>query len=132
MNVGKYVTNALLSLSVFALLFLSLEIGTRIFDLSTLQDDPATYRSSSAVYDHVLIPNSSGRYVTHEWNVHYNINSLGLREKEYSIEKPEGVTRILVLGDSFAEGFGVEQNESFHELGERENLERGMRLLVLV
>ena len=43
------------------------------------------------------------------------INSKGLRDKEYSYEKPAGTTRILVLGDSFTWGYGVETDDIFTE-----------------
>lgn len=48
-----------------------------------------------------------------------NINSKGLRDREYSIEKPAGTQRILVLGDSFAWGYGVSDSEIFTEVLER-------------
>ncbi len=41
------------------------------------------------------------------------INSHGLRDREHPIQKPPGVTRILVLGDSFAWGYGVADGEIF-------------------
>jgi lysophospholipase L1-like esterase len=37
----------------------------------------------------------------------YNTNALGLRDRDYSPVKPEGVKRILMLGDSFTFGLGV-------------------------
>jgi lysophospholipase L1-like esterase len=40
-------------------------------------------------------------------------NALALRGAPASAEKPEGVYRVLVLGDSFAFGFGVEDAEAF-------------------
>jgi hypothetical protein len=42
-------------------------------------------------------------------------NSQGLREREYSYQKPGGVFRILILGDSFVEAEQVLFEETFHE-----------------
>jgi lysophospholipase L1-like esterase len=49
-----------------------------------------------------------------------SINSHGLRDREYKWDKPPGVKRILVLGDSFAWGYGVADSEIFTEVLERE------------
>ncbi len=43
----------------------------------------------------------------------YRINEDGFRDRVYVRPKPEGVFRVLVLGDSVAFGFGVEERESF-------------------
>ena len=48
-------------------------------------------------------PNREGHY----YGVSIKTNSLGLRDFEYSIEKPENVKRIIFLGDSFTFGWGV-------------------------
>lgn len=48
------------------------------------------------------------------------INSKGLRGREYPYEKPDGTTRILVLGDSFTWGYGVGDNEVFTNVLERQ------------
>ncbi|MGB0579989.1 MAG: SGNH/GDSL hydrolase family protein [Limisphaerales bacterium] len=45
-----------------------------------------------------------------------SINSKGLRDREYPYEKPAGVKRILVLGDSFAWGYGVGDEHIFTEV----------------
>ena len=45
-------------------------------------------------------------------NTRVEINSLGLRDREYG-EKVNGEIRVLSLGDSFAFGHGVEHNESY-------------------
>ncbi|MCB1689673.1 MAG: SGNH/GDSL hydrolase family protein [Halioglobus sp.] len=42
-----------------------------------------------------------------------NINSLGLRGKETTIDKPAGVYRIALLGDSFTYGFSVALSDIF-------------------
>ena len=39
------------------------------------------------------------------------INSKGLRDREYPYEKSDGTRRILVLGDSYAWGYGVRGKE---------------------
>ena len=57
------------------------------------------------------------------FKTHVKVNSKGLREdKEYEYEKPEGIRRIVVLGDSYTWGFGVEANERFTEVLENELL----------
>ena len=41
------------------------------------------------------------------------INAQGLRDRAYSYEKPDGVKRILILGDSVVFGYGVPVEETF-------------------
>ncbi len=45
-----------------------------------------------------------------------SINSKGLRDREYSVAKPVGKRRILVLGDSYAWGYGVRNSQIFSEV----------------
>lgn len=47
------------------------------------------------------------------------INSHGFRGPECTVEKPPGVHRILVLGDSYAWGYGVGDSEVFSAVLER-------------
>lgn len=68
------------------------------------------------VYGWKNIPNWS--FTTHGKNL--NINSRGLRDPERSLKKPTDTKRILVLGDSFVWGFGVDDDEIFtRELEQR-------------
>jgi GDSL-like Lipase/Acylhydrolase family len=43
---------------------------------------------------------------------HYRINANGLRGAEIPVDKPDGVDRVLILGDSYAFGFGVAENDT--------------------
>ena len=79
----------------------------------------AAYRRADFELHHSLVPNSKGRSITREWDVKYSINSFGLRDKEYPPQKDKNTFRILILGDSFTEGYGVEDDEVFAELLEK-------------
>lgn len=71
-------------------------------------------------YDPLLgwrkIPNITGEHHTPEYRILEQINSMGIRGPEYSLKKDSGEYRILVLGDSFAEGYTVSFEELFSEV----------------
>jgi lysophospholipase L1-like esterase len=48
------------------------------------------------------------------------INSRGLRDREFSLSKPSGTYRILALGDSITLGWGVRQDKTFPKLLEQQ------------
>ncbi len=52
-------------------------------------------------------------------------NSRGYRDVEHAFEKPEGVFRLVLIGDSVAEGRDVEADSSFGRVLERELNARG-------
>jgi hypothetical protein len=74
-------------------------------------------------YDSLLgwrkIPNITGKHVTSEYAILERMNSKGIRGPEYSYERRNHEYRILVLGDSFAEGYTVEFRELFSEILKR-------------
>lgn len=49
----------------------------------------------------------------------FRISSAGLRDREYPVDKPRGVFRILLIGDSISYGFGVAQGDALSEQLER-------------
>jgi len=49
------------------------------------------------------------RFRNTEFDTSYDVNRLGVRDDEQSLDGP----RIVVIGDSFAQGWGVEQSETF-------------------
>ena len=66
-------------------------------------------------------PNAAGILRRSEYRVSLQINSRGLRGPEIPLEKPKGVRRVLLLGDSFTEGYTVEE-----PLSVRARLEKGL------
>ncbi|MEK7671201.1 MAG: hypothetical protein AAB344_03165, partial [Bacteroidota bacterium] len=65
------------------------------------------------ILHHRYSPNTMSRIKTPEFDTDYSINSLGLRDKEYTIQKPLNTFRILMVGDSFTEGCGVYSYAAF-------------------
>lgn len=61
---------------------------------------------------HVHRPGGRATIMGHD----VRINSAGLRSPEVGYDKPDGVYRILSVGDSFTFGFGVGQEQTFSHL----------------
>lgn len=57
------------------------------------------------------------------------INSAGMRDKEYSLSKPEGKKRIVVLGDSFVSNVDVRPDKVFTEIMEERLLPKNWEVL---
>lgn len=51
--------------------------------------------------------------------IDHNFNSVGWRDEEHTIEKPDGIYRILALGDSYTFGQGVRRDDLCIERLER-------------
>jgi hypothetical protein len=113
---GLRLLRGVAALSGLALALAASEIGLRMFLPQPLG---LSYRAPSGITLH--IPGASVRYTRTEFDHRIEIDSLGLRDREISREKPPGVFRILVLGDSFAEGKQVRLDETFAK-----QLERGL------
>jgi lysophospholipase L1-like esterase len=68
-----------------------------------------------------LIPGQSGWWVKgHEYRTHIKISAQGYRDVLHQVRKPQGVFRIIVLGDSNAEAMQVPLEKSFPRLLEKE------------
>ena len=78
-----------------------------------IQEDPKCSKYDDSLF-YTLRPGQC-RYKGMAFDTLYNINSQGLRDNEESLNKPE----IIVLGDSYAMGWGVEQDETFADLIEK-------------
>jgi len=50
---------------------------------------------------------------TAEGRAHVSVNSAGFRDREHQLDKPEGVYRIAVLGDSYSEAMQVPMQSAY-------------------
>lgn len=67
---------------------------------------------------HALVPDSYSELRQRDFSYVQRVNSLGLRGRETTAEKSTGTKRILMLGDSFTMGKGVEDGQTFSVLVE--------------
>ena len=75
---------------------------------------------------YTLRPNLSDKFT----GVQVNTNSQGMRNAEVQLDKPEGLFRLALLGDSFAFGWGVDENKIFARETEVEfNRDPGLKTL---
>lgn len=123
-RVQKIVFLALLFILGTFLAVAILELGLRAFSKKTYGLDPCV--SLDKNFHHVMIPDSFCRFKTDEWDVNYQINSLGLRDKDIASDRAEAF-RVLFLGDSFAQGHGVDLENSMSKLLEKKLNKAGGR-----
>lgn len=92
-----------------------IEIGRPTYSLSNaLTHYWADYHPAFGVWH---VPNASARTVTRCFDITYGANSDGARDRERTRRSSD--SRVVVLGDSFVEGWGVERNDRFTDLLER-------------
>ncbi len=90
-------------------------------------------KRSSENYDigHEHVPNREAFLM----GVPVKINSMGLRDREFTLDKPNDVVRILVLGDSLTFGWGAHQDKTYPKVLERklnENLPAGLKKVEVI
>lgn len=123
--------NLFLLIISIALVFFSLEVFLRLAaeeaEQGYLKTQESLRRESEFVFyefDPYLgwgnKPLAEGSFATPDSKTFVRINSKGLRDREYEYAKPAGVYRIIVLGDSFAWGYGVGQGKNFADLLEEQ------------
>jgi len=120
----KFMNFALLLLAILCAV-VAIEMFARIFIRSWAPT--STEQVEFWHYDSLLgwshQPLQTGRFTNPYFSVSVSISAQGLRDKAYPFERVEGKRRLLVLGDSFGWGFGVEQSEIFSEVLERNHPE---------
>ena len=117
---GILINLSLILISTFFALLLS-EVTLRLMGFDPLYVSPE--RDRFWKYDSLLgwahEPGQEGIFETPQFRTVVRINANGLRDREHSYERQGDIERILVLGDSFAWGYGVEESERFSQLLEK-------------
>jgi lysophospholipase L1-like esterase len=115
----------------WTILLASIVIGLGVLELSTrvvFDRNGMHYGIEMWKYAKQLKRQSTVRDMGHEhvpdrtallMGARVEISSLGLRNPEVALQKPEGFYRILVLGDSMTFGWGVQAEETYPRILER-------------
>src|SRR5438552_3128600 len=101
----------LMVIGSIALVAISIEVSNRAFIDNGMQYDLEMWKyardlkqiAKNPLIGHEHRPNSEARLM----GVDVKINSKGLRDREIPYERTPSVVRIMMLGDSFTEGWGV-------------------------
>ncbi|HMD80722.1 MAG TPA: hypothetical protein VKE92_05395 [Anaerolineales bacterium] len=94
------------------------EIIVRIVGVNNITQPIASAGDVTGVYEfsrarhHKLVPNARFRHHEVEFDYLWINNSLGMRDRERSLRKGAGNFRILFLGDSMVQGYGVPQEQT--------------------
>jgi lysophospholipase L1-like esterase len=117
---GLLINLSLVIISTLSAFFLS-EIALRFMGHKPLYVSPE--RDRFWKYDSLLgwahEPGQEGIFESPQFRTVVRINQNGLRDRQHSYERQNDTERILVLGDSFAWGYGVEESERFSQLLEK-------------
>ena len=92
-----------------------LEVGLRLFRPVPFAIEQNMYFEPDPFTGYRLRPGSVGSF----GGIPAVVNDLGMRDDPTTLEKPVGVRRILVLGDSFTVGASVAQDEVWTQILER-------------
>jgi lysophospholipase L1-like esterase len=122
-------------LFTICLLILAAEVSVRIISREPGENNWVGAEKKYYEYDPLLgwkkIPhtNEIRTSIRGRNEILYQINSKGIRGPEYSYDKPRDEYRILILGDSFADGYMIEFNELFSEVL-KSNLNNNLKMHV--
>lgn len=119
----KFLINALAVILSILITLIVGEVIYRGFVYKSLLIDPkitTSHHKSFCKYDSSLgwkhKKNVSYKFVTPEYTASLTFNSKGLRGPDISYEKSDDVYRVMILGDSYTEGYTVDLEDSFPEI----------------
>ncbi|HZI19437.1 MAG TPA: SGNH/GDSL hydrolase family protein [Pyrinomonadaceae bacterium] len=99
-------------LAAVLLTLLALEAAVRVYRIARRADLPPAASEGPPEPLHVV---TEGPHLYELNSRHSDISEQGTRDEEVAVPKPEGVFRVLVLGDSLAYGAAVGRERTFPE-----------------
>jgi hypothetical protein len=123
MRLRSLLPNLALAAASVLVVALVVEGAARVYT-DRLQGAPGTVRDPLLQFDPSLgwakPPGSQATIQRNEYKTDLRINSHGLRGPERDYAKPAGVRRVLLLGDSFVEGYTVAESDTVAAVLERQ------------
>ncbi len=112
--------NISLLLATLLLCAATVELAARFWRRRTpeVRTEEPLYRHDPEV-GWVKVPGAVARLEREEFSITIEVNANGQRGPLRGFEKPAGVSRVLLLGDSFAAGYYVEEPQSIRAVLER-------------
>src|ERR1700733_336546 len=114
-----------IALLVFAILLgcVAMEVALRVIFAHSLDFSMEMWKYAVELKRPVANPDLSFAHAPNRsaflMGVPVSINSDGLRDREFSLEKPSGVYRVMMLGDSTTFGWGVKPEDTAAKFLER-------------
>lgn len=116
-RLSTFFVNSLIVLFSFTVSLILAELGLRFWLLGTFSSTTThstimLWRPDSAL-GWMLRPNIDVWLRTTDYSINFQTNSKGFNDVEHIYMKPPGVSRVVVLGDSFMEAYQVPLSASF-------------------
>ena len=122
-----FLKNILFSIITLVIFFSLLELTFRaIYPFwykkysKNVQEEDSNFYPRDPVLGWILPTNSESMQAGCGQHYLFKTNSYGLRDKDYVLAKPKSTFRILCLGDSITEGAGVNNDETFPKVLEKD------------
>ncbi|MFH0958460.1 MAG: GDSL-type esterase/lipase family protein [Pseudomonadota bacterium] len=121
-KIGQILINFALVLASTAIVIIFFELGLRALGYSPSYFSPwaANLWKNDPYLGWINAEGQQGFFEHPQFRVSVNINSKSLRDIEHSPEKSKQTKRVLILGDSFVWGFGVEAEQRFSNIIQKE------------
>nr|CAX68959.1 Lipolytic enzyme, G-D-S-L family [uncultured bacterium] len=122
-QIQRFITNIALLLISLALIFFVVEFSFRVFAheyVEIVNFDKYFPKDLHPKLGTIFVPNTKIKWTNNlEFKVEQMSNSYGFLDYEHVLDKPAGVKRILIIGDSFVEAAQVSLEQKFHVLLEK-------------